>query len=230
MNNKMNIQVNNSLEKNNGDLLRMGIVSLVYFLIIAFTPSQKFILSLLPFKFESIFALNACLYAFPLLIALLFFGKETLSSFSYFKEKPIKKLILVILGFILIVGGNFIVNVLLSTPGEAENQAVLDKAAGQAPLFLTILLFAIAGPYLEEVIFRHILIGKLSNYINKYLAIGISFIAFVMIHVHAPKDIILYFPVALVLTASYVLSKKHLAFSLLVHILNNTLVVVLPML
>lgn len=74
---------------------------------------------------------------------------------------------------------------------------------------------------LEETVFRQILLSNLSQLIPKWLAAIISGSAFVLIHVNAPQDIILYAPLGIVFTMAYLRQQENISFTYSLHLLNN---------
>ncbi|WP_431739945.1 CPBP family intramembrane glutamic endopeptidase [Lactococcus petauri] len=76
------------------------------------------------------------------------------------------------------------------------------------------ILFGILGPLLEEIIFRRILIKDLSTFINEKFAIVFSLLAFALLHVDGNiMDIFSYIPLSIVITISYIISKKNIAYA-----------------
>ena len=207
-------------------LLTLG----VYALFLLIPASQKFFVGLIKGLTPNAFMVNALIYLLPVLVVLFFYGKEVLAEFSYFKSKFLQKVGQVFGLFLSIQVLNYLMNLLLAFlgPTNTANQEAVSQAAGQAPLYQTTLLFVILGPLVEEVVFRRILLKEGSRFLPEWLAIAISWFAFIFIHVHAPIDILTYMPVATVLTVAYLISKKNLAFSWSVHMLNNAFAVLLP--
>jgi CAAX amino terminal protease family protein len=82
-------------------------------------------------------------------------------------------------------------------------------------------------PLVEEMFYRHILIGKLSAYAPTWLVASISATLFAYMHSHQWQDFFSYLPLSIVLTLIYVKSGKNVAYSWLFHALNNTIMVAL---
>jgi len=82
-------------------------------------------------------------------------------------------------------------------------------------------------PLVEEMFYRHILIGKLSAYAPTWLVASISAALFAYMHSHQWQDFFSYLPLSIVLTLIYVKSGKNVAYSWLFHALNNTIMVAL---
>ena len=85
---------------------------------------------------------------------------------------------------------------------------------------------SVVGPYVEEYIFRHILIGKLSRWIPTWITVPISILAFTMLHFIGDPDtsfasVLPYLSMAIAFTTVYLLSKKSFAYVWLSHAFNN---------
>jgi hypothetical protein len=118
---------------------------------------------------------------------------------------------------------------------EAEisaNQEVVQEAAGESSLLVSILILGLVGPFVEEYIFRHILIGKLGRWIPTWITVPISIIAFTLLHFMSDPNIsfasvLPYLSMAIAFTAVYLLSKKSFAYAWLSHAFNNVMAVLL---
>ncbi|MGX7014879.1 CPBP family intramembrane glutamic endopeptidase [Vagococcus silagei] len=141
-----------------------------------------------------------------------------------------KKMWAVFVFFVFVLSLNGILNAITENFGDSKNQTAVVSATKEAPLLFVILLFVILGPFLEEIIFRKILITELSQIIDKRIAISFSISSFVLIRVHQPIDIVNYLPVAVVFTYAYLKSGQHLSFSLSIHVMNNTFAILFPLL
>lgn len=108
---------------------------------------------------------------------------------------------------------------------ETQNELALDQLF-KIPLFLPIafLLIVIVAPIVEELVFRHILIGELGKKFNFIFMGIISVVTFTLIHVSgakSPFEFGAYFILAIILVVSYLKAKRNLASSITIHILNN---------
>lgn len=88
--------------------------------------------------------------------------------------------ILFITGYSLIIEGVFGAN----GGGTSENQALLEKALGQNVIFFA-LFVVVVGPFIEEIIFRKVLLTHFGNSTNYILSGIISTSLFALIHVGA---------------------------------------------
>ena len=84
---------------------------------------------------------------------------------------------------------------------------------------------AIGVPMIEEIFYRHILIGKLSAFAPTWLVASISAILFAYMHCYQWQDLLAYLPISIALTLIYVKSGKNIAYSWAFHALNNSIMV-----
>ncbi len=171
---------------------------------------------------ESEFALSAIGLTVPAIVGIIFFRKEIIESFTYFKEKIILKIVSIPMVVLFTVIVEQIVMRVLAT-GQPENQEQLLEKGAETPLIFTLLVFGILGPILEEIIFRHIILNRFSHYIGTAIASIISILIFTLLHTNQLSDIAIYLPGAVILTAAYLISKRSLAYVMAIHILNNCL-------
>ncbi|MGR5982387.1 lysostaphin resistance A-like protein [Bacillus cereus] len=171
---------------------------------------------------ESEFALGAIALSVPAIVGIIFFRKEIIESFTYFKEKTILKIVSIPMVVLFTVIVEQIVMRFLAT-GQPENQEQLLETGAEIPLIFTLLVFGILGPILEEIIFRHIILNRFSNYIGTAIASIISILIFTLMHTNQLSDIAIYLPGAVILTAAYLISNRSLAYVIAIHMLNNSI-------
>ena len=161
---------------------------------------------------ESEFALSAIGLTVPAIVGIIFFRKEIIESFTYFKEKTILKIVSIPMVVLFTVIVEQIVMRFLAT-AQPENQEQLLETGAEIPLIFTLLVFGILGPILEEIIFRYIILNRFSHYIGTAIASIISIIIFTLLHTNQLSDIAIYLPGAVILTAAYLISKDPLHMS-----------------
>ncbi|HHX7181274.1 CPBP family intramembrane glutamic endopeptidase [Bacillus cereus group sp. BY128LC] len=171
---------------------------------------------------ESEFALSAIGLTVPAIVGIIFFRKEIIESFTYFKEKTILKIVsipMVVLFTVIMeqIVMRFLVN------GQPENQEQLLETGAEIPLIFTLLVFGILGLILEEIIFRYIILNRFSHYIGTAIASIISILIFTFMHTNQLSDIAIYLPGAVILTAAYLISNRSLAYVIAIHMLNNSI-------
>jgi hypothetical protein len=171
---------------------------------------------------------NVILDSIFLVLALAFFGREVLSTFSYLRRRPVRKIALLFgLWFLAtMVQGAIRLSIYGPNPPVAQNQQGVVSALSDSALGLTFAFFvAIGMPLVEEIFYRHILIGKLSPYAPTWLLGSISAFLFAYMHCHEWQDMTMYLPVGIILTLVYIKSGKNIAYSWMYHALNNTIMV-----
>ncbi len=172
---------------------------------------------------ESEFALSAIGLTVPAIVGIIFFRKEIIESFTYFKEKTILKIVSVPLVVLFTVIVEQSVMRFLAT-AQPENQEQLLETGTGIPLIFTLLVFGILGPLLEEIVFRHIILNRFSHYIGTAIASIISIIIFTVLHTNQLSDIAIYLPGSVILTAAYLISKRSIAYVMAIHMLNNCII------
>ena len=175
-------------------------------------------------------AINLAIDTVLLILVLAFFAREYFPAFSYLRTRPVRKIALLFGLWLLVVIVQASVRFALygGNPPVAENQQQVINALYDGTLGLAFSFFVTVGvPVIEEIFFRHILIGKLSAYAPTWLVASISAALFAYMHSHQWQDFFSYLPLSIVLTLVYVKSGKNVAYSWLFHALNNTIMVFL---
>ncbi|PGS86537.1 CPBP family intramembrane metalloprotease [Bacillus thuringiensis] len=171
---------------------------------------------------ESEFALSAIGLTVPAIVGIIFFRKEIIESFTYFKEKTILKIVSIPMVVLFTVIVEQSVMHFLATD-QPENQEQLLETGTGIPLIFTLLVFGILGPLLEEIVFRHIILNRFSHYIDTAIASIISIIIFTVLHTNQLSDIAIYLPGSVILTVAYLISNRSIAYVMAIHMLNNSI-------
>ena len=113
----------------------------------------------------------------------------------------------------------------------SANQAGLQELMQQVPAWLMVPVVVIVGPFVEEYIFRHLLIGKLSRKLNIWLCCALSVVLFAALHIVGQEAITLpallpYLAMGATLVFVYVWTGRNLMFAYFVHAAKNLLAVV----
>ncbi|WP_255770546.1 CPBP family intramembrane glutamic endopeptidase [Pseudarthrobacter sulfonivorans] len=124
--------------------------------------------------------------------------------------------------------------VVVSAAGGVQtsaNQAGLQDLMQQVPAWLMVPVLVIVGPFVEEYIFRHLLIGKLSRRVNIWLCCALSVVLFAGLHIVGQEAITMpallpYLAMGATLVFVYVWTGKNLMFSYFVHAAKNLLAVI----
>lgn len=178
----------------------------------------------------SLTAINLVVDTVLLIVVLAFFAREFFPAFSYLRTRPFLKILLLFGLWILVVIVQAATRIALYglNPPIADNQQAVINAIFDGGTGLVFCFFvAIGVPMVEEIFYRHILIGKLSTYAPTWLVASISAALFAYMHCHQWQDFFTYLPLSIVLTLVYVMSGKNVAYSWLFHALNNTIMVIL---
>lgn len=159
----------------------------------------------------------------PSICGIVMFQNEIIYSLSYFKEKTLIKVISIplVIGLIVFIESSLMK--IFFSEGTIGNQDVLLDMKNTVPLWVIIVLFSVLGPIVEELIFRLILVGSFSEKIGVPAASIISIFIFTFMHTQQPIDYLIYTPGAIILTLSYLLSDRSLAYVMIIHVTNNFL-------
>ncbi|MET4137236.1 lysostaphin resistance A-like protein [Pseudarthrobacter sp. PvP090] len=117
------------------------------------------------------------------------------------------------------------------TPQTSANQAGLQALMQQVPAWLMVPLLVIVGPFVEEYIFRHLLIGKLGRRVNIWVCCSLSVVLFAALHIVGQEDLSLqvlmpYLAMGAVLVFVYVWTGRNVMFAYFVHASKNLLAVI----
>lgn len=181
--------------------------------------------TLLPVGSEHFLLIHNCVSMGLLVLALGCAGRVFLSDFSYLRTRPIRKVTALLSLLVLVIISQNLANNALSTPRSFGEGALNYFTEGSSGLVFAFIV-ALSGPLIEEVFFRHFLIGTLSAYAPTWLVATVSCLLFTFMHCHGWQEIPSYIPLALALTLTYLCSGKNLAYAWLLHALNNSLIVV----
>ena len=177
----------------------------------------------------SLTAINIGLDTILLIMALAFFGREFFPAFTYLRTRPVRKIAILFGLWFLVTAIQAASRIALYGHNQpiAENQQQVMNALNDGALGLVFTFFVGIGvPVIEEIFFRHILIGKLSAYAPTWLVASISAALFAYMHSHQWQDFFMYLPLSIVLTLVYVKSGKNVAYSWLFHALNNSIMLI----
>lgn len=170
---------------------------------------------------------------------LAFFGMYILSnhlkeSFSWIKRHKLKSLGIVILVFLAMtlfdIIGSLLTQLaysLLDIPrATLSNDTNISLAINVIPLPLIILVLGVFGPFVEEIIYRYILLNFFKKYCSAGMSIFLSSLCFALIHVNhftlsELLGVLPHFMSGLVFAYTYH-KIDNLLFSSAVHIFNNT--------
>ncbi|WP_454959428.1 hypothetical protein, partial [Filifactor alocis] len=99
-------------------------------------------------------------YTLLFCITMSLYGKDVLNSFAYFKQKPFKTIFLVLFLYISSLLLLFVLLYVFDIPPEqTENKQIVLEYIKSVPFFWALILIYVFGAIVEEVVFRHIMIG-----------------------------------------------------------------------
>ena len=177
----------------------------------------------------SLTAINIGIDTILLIMVLAFFGREFFPAFTYLRTRPVRKIAILFGLWFLVTAIQAASRIALYGHNQpiAENQQQVMNALNDGALGMVFTFFVGIGvPVIEEMFFRHILIGKLSAYAPTWLVASISAALFAYMHSHQWQDFFMYLPLSIVLTLVYVKSGKNVAYSWLFHALNNSIMLI----
>ena len=177
----------------------------------------------------SLTAINIGIDTILLIMVLAFFGREFFPAFTYLRTRPVRKIAILFGLWFLVTAIQATTRIALYGHNQpiAENQQQVMNALNDGALGMVFTFFVGIGvPVIEEMFFRHILIGKLSAYAPTWLVASISAALFAYMHSHQWQDFFMYLPLSIVLTLVYVKSGKNVAYSWLFHALNNSIMLI----
>ena len=115
----------------------------------------------------------------------------------------------------------------LGLSGQGQNEASIQSAFKEQPLLIAVFACVI-GPVVEEVFFRQILLKYLRKCLSSWLSIFIVGLAFALTHMHSLDlsewiNAIYYLGGGLAFSIIYVKEKENIYYPLLIHMLGNSL-------
>lgn len=146
---------------------------------------------LFPLRLSTFFPDNARLAIYVVLAidGIVAYRLVLLTATKQVWETKIRSIIVVCAGFlgmnILTTITGFLLKIFGFITETSQNETrVAELGNGNALPFLVVLGVGVAGPIVEELVFRQFLIGFLERYIPTWAAIAISSLSFGLIHMH----------------------------------------------
>ncbi len=169
-------------------------------------------------------------YTTLFIIAIALFHRHLKEAWGKFKEQlqsPWRFLLEIVLwavagtlvtaAFIFVFSNLFKINVV---PGNQEN---VYEMVDQLPAILSLVMMAVYAPVIEEVTFRHAIIGwvKPDDTTRLWIMSIISVVMFDMIHVMHLPEFFYYLPLSIILTTIYRRHNQNVWASILFHVFYN---------
>lgn len=157
------------------------------------------------------------------------------SDLISFKKNWLKYILIIVIGFGVLYGLTILMNYIYSLFGFGEddtsaNQELIIKILNSDAKLYMIIYSGILAPIFEEIVFRKLFYKALkeNTKLPCWAIVLIISVVFALIHV-TDKASLVYFPqyfvLALIITASYAISKENLFVSTGLHFLNNLLAI-----
>jgi uncharacterized protein len=178
------------------------------------------------------FAINLISYSVLTVLALIACWKPFVASFRTFRRYGWLKAGLVPGIWFACIMVNALVVMAVGEPIKSANQLAIEEMTTQVDFLPMVLVTVFMAPFVEEYIFRHLMIGKLSRWINVWVCVVISMVLFALIHFLStgftfdPVEVVPYLTLAAAITVAYVLTGKSLAYSTILHVFNNLVSIV----
>lgn len=173
------------------------------------------------------FTVNIVSYTILVVLVLAVAWRPLATSLRVFRTGTWWKLLLLPATWLACIVVNVIVLSLIGAAQTSANQAALEEMTTQAPPVLMILMTVVAAPLVEEYLFRHLLIGKLSRWINVWVCAVVSVLAFTLLHFLGTGgdfrlvETVPYLTLAVAITVSYILMGRSFGYAVLLHMVNN---------
>ncbi|HSU45315.1 MAG TPA: CPBP family intramembrane glutamic endopeptidase [Arthrobacter sp.] len=215
------------------DLATLGLyVAIAGFFAAAGDLVAPFLRNLAPSPAAASYAVNLLFYASVGILALLAARQVVVRDLRVLATRPWFTLLMVPAAVIAMM---ILTAVVVSANGQVEtsaNQAGLQALMQQVPAWLMVPLLVVVGPFVEEYIFRHLLIGKLGRRINIWICCALSVVLFAALHIVGQEAITLtallpYLAMGATLVFVYVWTGRNVMFSYFVHAAKNLLAVIL---
>jgi len=162
------------------------------------------------------------------LIIIYTYKDEYAKSFKDLRSFPLRFLIVMVLGIIVIFILNIVIFLIITKDGSSKiNSYNIQK---NVKGLYNILYFILVEPLNEEIFFRRILIGEGREYMSHGLAFIIASFYFGFIHINNSSEmiqIIPYFVIGVVFGVVYLKSKYNILYSISLHVLNNLIGIIL---
>ncbi|GAB2552818.1 CPBP family intramembrane glutamic endopeptidase [Gracilibacillus alcaliphilus] len=165
-------------------------------------------------------------FALALLVCI-YLLRDEVKDFFQMRNKKIGSIVLwSVLGFIMVMVAQyvavFIEMLVLRIPPGSENTMNLMGIARQSPIF--IIIIALIGPILEELVFRKAIFGTLYKKMNFFFAALLSGVIFAAVHMDF-DHLLIYTAVGMVLAFLYVETKRIIV-PIIAHMSMNSVAVI----
>ncbi|MFH5878594.1 lysostaphin resistance A-like protein [Arthrobacter sp. NA-172] len=207
-------------------------VSLAAALSFAAAPVAALVQRVFPDPTTAVFAVNLAFYVSVGLFAVAAAWRVLARDLLILATRPWFTVAMIPLAIVAMLVLTAVLVTATGSAKESQNQLGLQSLVQQLPAWFVVPLLVVLGPFVEEYLFRHLLIGKLSRHLNIWICCVLSALCFAAIHVVGREGLAVpalapYLGMGAVLVAAYVWTGKNVMFSYFVHASKNLLAVVL---
>lgn len=219
MEEKEKIEVNNynGIDKNDFKFLMMYFILFEVIATGLFLIMYDFISNISENLFDIVYEIS--FYGTMTVMAVKFYLDDFKKCFKIFKKNWFKIILILLVVHILDTLIENFVDIIMYLP-EPENQQLLNEAFMKFPI-VEIVTTVIFAPIIEEIVFRHILIGKLSGKIPLFVAALISILLFAFVHSGFTISFFSYITGSIILALIYIKSGKNFVVTIIYHIFWN---------
>lgn len=180
----------------------------------------------------ALFFVNLVNYSLLAMLALLASGGHLIQSLATFRRLWGLKLLLIPGLWLGSITLSMLIVMLLGDPVTSDNQAALEGMTTVVPMWMMLLVTVVLGPFVEEYLFRHLLVGKLSRYLTVWVTAPLSVLLFGGIHflgsgTFDPIAAVPYVVLGAVITGTYIAFRFSLAYAYALHLFNNLVAVLM---
>lgn len=178
------------------------------------------------------FAVNLVSYSVLTVLVLIACWRPFVRSFRTFTDRGWLKAGLIPAIWLGCIMVNALVVMAAGEPVKSANQLAIEEMTTQVDFLPMVLVTVLMAPFVEEYIFRHLMIGKLSRHVNVWVCVGLSMVLFALIHFLStglrfnPVEVIPYLTLAAAISVTYVLTGRSLAYVVILHVFNNLVSIV----
>lgn len=178
------------------------------------------------------FGINLVSYAVLTVLALIACWRPFVASLRTFRSHGWLKAGLIPVIWLACIMVNAAVVVSAGGDVKSANQVAIEEMTTQVPFLPMVLVTVLMAPFVEEYVFRHLMIGKLSRWVNVWVCAAISMVLFASIHFIStgfsfdPVQIVPYLTLAAAISVAYVLTGRSLAYATILHVFNNLVSIV----
>ncbi|MCQ1945761.1 MULTISPECIES: CPBP family intramembrane glutamic endopeptidase [unclassified Arthrobacter] len=206
----------------------------VFLLVLSFAPGlvMPVLVMLVPDPVAAAYVLNLAFYGVAGLLAFLAARPYVVRETKILATRPVLSLSLIPAGVLVMLIVTMIGALLSGQVETAVNQEAVEGFVGSVSPWLVVPLLVVLAPFVEEYIFRHLLIGKLSRYWNLWGCCILSVLLFASIHIVGKESLTLpvlmpYLAMGATLVGIYVWAGNNFMLSYGVHAAKNLLGVIL---